>query len=123
MRIIETPDMPKSNGHYSQCIEHNGILYLAGQLPRIPETRAIPEGIEAQTHQVLSNIGKILSEAGSGKDKVLQVRIYVSDIKYWDAVNGIYANFFGQYKPARAVIPTRDLHHGALIEVEVTAHV
>ncbi len=123
MRIIETPDMPKSNGHYSQCIEHNGILYLAGQLPRIPETRAIPEGIEAQTHQVLSNIGKILSEAGSGKDKVLQVRIYVSDIKYWDTVNGIYANFFRQHKPARAVIPTRDLHHGALIEVEVTAYI
>ena len=115
--------MPKSNGHYSQCIEHNGILYLAGQLPRIPETRAIPEGIDAQTHQVLSNIEKILAEAGSGKDKVLQVRIYVSDIKYWDIVNGIYANFFGQHKPVRAVIPTRDLHHGALIEVEVTAYI
>lgn len=123
MRIIETPNMPKSNGHYSQCVEHNGILYLAGQLPRIPETRAIPEGIEAQTHQVLNNIEKILTEAGSGKDKVLQVRVYVSDIKYWDKVNGIYANFFGDYRPARAVIPTRDLHHGALIEVEVTAFV
>jgi reactive intermediate/imine deaminase len=123
MKIIETPNMPKSNGHYSQCIEHNGILYLAGQLPRIPETRAIPEGIEAQTHQVLSNIERILAEAGSGKDKVLQVRVYVSDIKHWDTVNTIYANFFGQYKPARAVIPTRDLHHGALIEVEVTAFI
>ena len=121
MRIISTPNMPKANGHYSHCIEHNGILYLSGQLPFDPEARTMPDGIEKQTEQVLKNVERILAEAGSSKAKVLQVRIYIPDVKHWDKVNEIYAVFFGDHKPARCVIPTRDLHFGALIEIEVTA--
>ena len=113
--------MPKANGHYSHCIEHNGILYLSGQLPFDPEARTKPDGIEKQTEQVLKNVERILAEAGSSKAKVLQVRIYIPDVKHWDKVNEIYAVFFGDHKPARCVIPTRDLHFGALIEIEVTA--
>ena len=121
MRIISSPNMPKSNGHYSQCIEHNGILYLSGQLPFEPETRTMPEGIEKQTAQVLTNVESILIEAGSCKSKVIQVRIYISNINDWETVNKIYSTFFGNHKPVRCVIPTRELHYGALIEVEVTA--
>jgi reactive intermediate/imine deaminase len=121
MKIISSPNMPKSNGHYSQCIEHNGVLYLSGQLPFEPETRLMPEGIEKQTKQVLANLEKILIEAGSNKEKVIQVRIYISDISNWEKVNETYALFFGQHKPVRCVIPTCELHFGALIEVEVTA--
>lgn len=123
MQIISTPSMPKSNGHYSHCIEHNGILYLSGQLPFEPDTREMPEGIVKQTEQVLKNVERILSEAGSGKDKVLQVRVYIPNIDDWNTVNEVYAEFFGNHKPARCVIPTRNLHYGALIEVEVTAFV
>jgi reactive intermediate/imine deaminase len=113
--------MPKANGHYSQCVEHNGILYLSGQLPFDPETRVMPEGIELQTRQVLKNVERILNEAGSNKDQVLQVRIYIPEIKHWDKVNEVYSKFFGNHKPARCVIPTRNLHFGAMVEVEVTA--
>lgn len=123
MQIISTPNMPKSNGHYSHCIEHNGILYLSGQLPIEPDTRKMPEGIVKQTEQVLKNVERILTEAGSGKDKVLQVRVYIPNIDDWNTVNEVYAEFFGNHKPARCVIPTRNLHYGALIEVEVTAFV
>lgn len=123
MRAINTPNMPKANGHYSHCVEHNGILYLSGQLPFDPETRVMPEGIEKQTQQVLSNVERILKEAGSYKEQVLQVRIYIPDIEHWDKVNKIYADFFGDHKPARCVIPTRNLHFGALVEVEVTAFI
>jgi reactive intermediate/imine deaminase len=121
MKIISSPNIPKSNGHYSQCIEHNGVLYLSGQLPFEPETRVMPDGIESQTKQVLANVEKILTEAGSSKEKVIQVRIYISDISNWEKVNETYALFFGQHKPVRCVIPTCELHFGALIEVEVTA--
>ena len=123
MQIISTPNMPKSNGHYSHCIEHNGILYLSGQLPIEPDTRKMPEGIVKQTEQVLKNVERILTEAGSGKDKVLQVRVYIPNIDDWNTVNEVYAEFFGNHKPARCVIPTRNLHYGELIEVEVTAFV
>ena len=113
--------MPKSNGHYSQCIEHNGVLYLSGQLPFNPETKSMSEGIVKQTEQVLRNVERILTEAGSAKDKVLQVRIYIPNVEDWGTVNSVYAEFFGNHKPARCVIPSRELHYGAKIEVEVTA--
>ena len=121
MKIVNTPNMPVSSGHYSQCIEHNGILYLSGQLPIIKETKSIPSTIEEQTILVLKNVETILNEAGSNKNNILQVRVYISDIKLWDKVNNGYISFFENHKPARCIIPTRELHFGCLIEIEVTA--
>lgn len=123
MKIIQHESMPKSNGHYSQCIEHKGILYLSGQLPFNPEDRSLPEGIEAQTLQVLKNVQQILNAAGSNINQVLRVRLYIPDVKLWDQVNQVYSEFFGEHKPARVVIPTRELHFGCLIEVETTAYI
>ena len=121
MKIIQNDQMPRANGHYSTCIEHNGLLYISGQLPFDPSSKTIPDGIEMQTRQVLENIERILAAAESGKNKVLQVRIYLSDIKNWDTVNEIYSRFFGDHKPVRCVVPVPELHFGALLEVEVTA--
>ncbi|MCF8372090.1 MAG: RidA family protein [Bacteroidales bacterium] len=121
MKIIKSNQMPEANGHYSTCIEHNGILYISGQLPFEPTTRTLPVGIKMQTDQVLKNIESILSAAGSNKNKVIQVRLYLSDINNWDTVNQIYSLFFGDHKPVRCVVPVTTLHFGALIEVEVTA--
>jgi len=121
MKIIDTPKMPKSNGHYSQCIEHNGILYLSGQLPINIETKSIPVSIEEQTKLVFKNAETILKEAGSNKNKILQVRIYVSNIDLWNKVDKEYSNFFQTHKPVRCIVPTRELHYGSLIEVEITA--
>tara|TARA_B110001450_G_scaffold38142_1_gene33946 strand:- start:116 stop:469 length:354 start_codon:yes stop_codon:yes gene_type:complete len=113
--------MPKSNGHYSQCIAHGGILYLSGQLPIDTATKQIPETIEAQTDLVLSNIETILLAANSHKSNVLQVRLYIPSVDLWDKVNERYSVFFAQHKPARCIVPTRELHFGCLIEVEVKA--
>ena len=121
MEIIVTEDMPKPNGHYSQVVEHNGILYLSGQLPVDPETKQIPESIEEQTRLVLSKLDLLLNEAGSSKNHVLQMRVYVSDIALWDRVNVIYSDFFGEHRPARCIVPVRELHFGCLIEIEATA--
>lgn len=119
MKIISTPDMPKSNGHYSQCIEHNGLLYLSGQLPINPESKEIPSEIEAQTIQVFKNVEKILTEAGSNLEQIIQVRIYVSDISDWDKINSIYSGIFANSKPVRSIIPVGRLHFDCLLEVEV----
>ena len=121
MNIIQTENMPIANGHYSQCIEHNRILYLSGQLPIDRKTKTIPPTITEQTNLVLQNIETILHEANSDKNHVLQVRIYIPDVELWDKVNTVYSTFFGAHKPARCVVPTNALHYGALIEVEVTA--
>ena len=121
MKIIDSPKMPKANGHYSQCIEHNGILYLSGQLPIDQISKKIPKTIEEQTDLVLQNTETILNEAGSTKNDILQVRIYISNIELWDKVNDRYRIFFENHKPVRCIIPTRELHFGCLIEIEITA--
>ena len=123
MKIIKSGNLPPANGHYSQCIEHNGMLFLSGQLPVDPESRKIPEGIREQTLQALTNAESILKAAGSGRDQVISVRIYVSDISLWDDVNEVYSSFFRSHKPVRCVVPAGELHFGSLLEVEVIAAV
>ncbi|MCK5170660.1 MAG: RidA family protein [Bacteroidales bacterium] len=121
MEILNSSQMPMSNGHYSQCILHNGILYLSGQLPIDPNTKAIPDTIEEQADLALQNVEIILNAAGSSKKQVLQMRVYISDISLWGKVNERYSMFFEDHKPVRTIIPTRELHFGCLIEIEATA--
>ncbi len=122
MKIIDDPRMPVANGHYSMCIEHNGTLYIAGQLPLLSD-RSIPNSIEAQTSLVLQKLKTIVEAANSSVDRIIQVRIYLSDIEMWDKVNVEYAKFFRAHKPVRVVVPTTQLHYGCLIELEAIAAV
>jgi reactive intermediate/imine deaminase len=121
MEILNDSNIPKPKGHYSPMIAHNGLLYFSGLLPRNPMNDLIPEGIEAQTQQVLTNLEHLLAIAGCGKEDVLQMRVYVSDIHLWSKVNDIYANFFGAHKPVRTIVPVGLLHHDCLLEIEATA--
>ena len=79
------------------------------------------DSIEDQTLQTLKNVEAILQAAGSSTDKVLKVTIYIPDMDLWSKVNEVYSDFFGDHKPARAVVPTRKLHAGFKIEVEAIA--
>lgn len=122
MKIISTPKAPAPAGHYSQAVVHQGLVYVSGQLAVDPETGEKKLGpIEEQTEQVLANLEAILLAAGSSRDKVLKTTVYVSDIALWGRVNAVYAEFFGDHAPARAVVPTHDLHFGFLVELEAIA--
>ncbi len=122
MNIISTNNSPLPAGHYSQAVEHNGLLYISGQLPINPRTMNKKVGsIEEQTQQVLSNVEAILVAANSAKDKVLKVTVYISEISLWDQVNTVYAQFFGDHKPARVIVPSNTLHFGFQIEMEAIA--
>jgi len=123
MKIINTSKMPKAAGHYSMVIEHNGILYISGQLPLDPITRKKPATFKEEVELVLKKLELILTEAGSAKNKVLQIRIFLSDIELWPQVNDLYADFFGDHKPARIVVPSPPLHYGCSLEIEATAFV
>ena len=124
MTPIQTSDAPAPAGHYSQAIVHNGLVYVAGQLPINPTNREQPVGpIEAQTEQTLRNVEAILKEAGSSLSQVVQMTIYISDISLWSRVNTAYAQVLGDHRPARAIVPTRDLHYGYQIEIQAIAAV
>ncbi len=119
---IYTSKAPSPAGHYSQAVVHNGLVFVAGQLPIDPKTQNIIEGgIEIQARQVIANIAAILEAAGSGLDKVLKATIYIPDSSFWPEINRVYAECFGEHRPARAVIPCGELHLGVLLEMEVIA--
>lgn len=119
---IQTPNAPSPAGHYSQAVVHNGIVYVAGQLSIDPKTGERKIGtIEEQTELALSNVSEILKAANSDLSRVLKMTVYVADINLWGAVNTVYARVMGDHRPARAVIPTGELHYGFLIEIEAVA--
>src|SRR5215213_2319024 len=119
---VHTQDAPSPGGHYSQAVVYNGLVFVAGQLSIDPQTGEKMLGsIEEQTEQALKNVSEILKAAGSDLSRVLKMTIYISDIELWGAVNSVYARILGDHKPARAVVPTKELHYGFLIEVEAVA--
>lgn len=119
---ITTPNAPQPAGHYSQAVVYNDLIFVAGQLALDPRTGEKKLGsIEEQTEQALRNVEAILKAANSDLSRVLKMTVYISDIDLWGAVNSVYARIMGAHRPARAVIPTRDLHHGFLIEIEAIA--
>jgi len=119
---ISTQNAPKPSGHYSQAIVHNNIVYVSGQLPIEPKTGEKRIGsIEEQTEQALKNLSEILKAAGCNINQVVKTTVYISDIELWDRVNAVYSRFFGGHRPARAVVPTRNLHFGFQIEIEAIA--
>ena len=122
MQVIDTRDAPTAAGHSSQAIVHNGVVYVAGQLPIDPKDKNRPVGsIEEQTERTLRNVEAILVAAGSGLDRVLQMTIFISDIELWGGVNTAYSRVMGSHKPARAVVPVNDLHYGYQIEIQAIA--
>lgn len=121
-RIIATTGAPLARGCYSQAVVANGFVFCAGQLPLIPETGQIVEGgIEAQTERTLRNLQAVIEAAGSTMADVVKVTVFITDIAHWGAVNEVYARFFPAQAPARSVAPIKELHYGALVEVEAIA--
>lgn len=120
-RIISTPNAPQAIGPYSQAVEANGFLFVSGQIPIIPATGKMPEGIEAQTEQALLNVGAILKAAGLDYCNVVKSTVMLKSIADFGAMNGIYAKYFTADCPARAAFEVGNLPKNALVEIEVIA--
>ncbi|NCB09532.1 MAG: RidA family protein [Bacteroidia bacterium] len=121
-RIISTNKAPQAIGPYSQAVEVNGILYISGQVPLVPETmKVVAGGIQEQTLQVLNNIGAILEAAGYQYSDVVKATCLLSDMANFKAMNEVYGQFFTETQPARAAFAVKDLPLGALIEIETVA--
>ena len=124
MEKVQVENAPAPKGHYSPAVVHNGLIFVSGQLPRDAVTGEVETGsIEAQTELALRNVEAILRAAGSDLNQVLQFTIYVSEMKLWDKVNAVYARILGEHKPARAIVPVKELHFGTKIEIQAIAAV
>jgi len=120
-KVISTTNAPKAIGPYSQAIEANGFLFISGQIPVIPSTGAIPEGITEQTRQVMENIGGILKEAGYDYTHVVKCTCLLSDMENFKAMNEVYGSYFPENPPARAAYGVVKLPLGVMIEIECIA--
>lgn len=120
-KIIASPSAPKAVGPYSQAVQVDNTLYISGQLPVDGASGAVPEGIEAQTRQSLTNIGHILSEAGMNYDNVVKTTVLLADIADFAAMNAVYAEFFTGDKPARVCYQVAALPLGVRVEIDAIA--
>ena len=119
---VDVPGLAMPGGHYSHVSVGGGLVFISGQLPIEPGgKRLVDATFEDQAAQVLANVRAALQAAGSGIDRLVQVRVYVDDIANWPAFDKIYAAWAGASRPARAVVPTGPLHFGFKVEVEAIA--
>lgn len=120
-KVISTSNAPAAIGPYSQAIEVNGFIYASGQIPVIPETGEIPEGIEAQARQALTNVKALMEASGLTMANIIKTSVFIKDMNDFAKVNEIYASFFTGDYPARSCVEVARLPKDVLIEVEVIA--
>jgi reactive intermediate/imine deaminase len=119
---VNPPELASPAGHYSHAVIAHGFVFVSGQLPIAQDgTRLVDAPFERQVEQVLGNLACVLAAAGSARERLVQVRVYIDDMDRWPMFDAIYARWAGPVRPARAVVPTGALHHGLKLEVEAVA--
>ena len=122
MDIVSTNKAPAAIGPYSQAIIAGKLIYTAGQIPLDPATmEMVGSNVTEQTEQVFKNLKAVLEEAGAGLGAIVKTTVFLADMADFQAMNEVYANYFGDHKPARAAVQAAALPKGALVEIEAVA--
>ncbi|MCQ2394453.1 MAG: RidA family protein [Kiritimatiellae bacterium] len=120
--VVSTEKAPKALGPYSQAIKAGGFVWCSGQIPIDPAVNAVTATtIEDQTRQSITNLKNVLEAAGSGLDKVVKTTVFISDMNDFAALNAVYAELFGDTKPARSCVQVARLPKDVKVEIEAVA--
>jgi 2-iminobutanoate/2-iminopropanoate deaminase len=120
--IIHTNAAPAAVGPYSQAVRVGRMVYTAGQIGLDPATgRLVAGDVEAQTERVLQNLQAVLQAAGGGLEQVVKTTVFLRDMGQFAAMNGVYARFFGDHRPARSTVAVVGLPLDAQVEIEAVA--
>ena len=120
-KVISTTNAPAAIGPYSQAIEVNGMVFTSGQIPVNPATGEIPEGIEAQAEQVMTNIKNLLDASGTSMENVIKTTVFIKEMDDFGKVNAVYAKYFEGDCPARSCVEVARLPKDVLMEREAIA--
>ena len=120
-KTIHAEKAPAAVGPYVHAVEAGNLVFTSGQLGLIPETGVLPEGIEAQTHQALKNLGAVLEAAGLDYKDEVRTMVFLDNMDDFAVVNQIYAEYFKDEAPARSCVEAARLPKGGLIEIEAIA--
>lgn len=118
MKETKTNNAPAAIGPYSQAITVGNLLFTSGQIPINPETGEIPEGVEAQAKQALTNVKNLIEAAGGSIDNVVKTTVFIKNMDDFGKINEIYAQFFTEPYPARSCVEVARLPKDVLLEVE-----
>lgn len=121
MKVISTDKAPAAIGPYSQARVVGNLIFASGQIPIIPATGALAEGLEAQAEQVFTNIANLLEAAGSDMGHVVKTTVFIKDMNDFGAINAIYARHFLEPFPARSCVEVARLPKDVLLECEIIA--
>ena len=120
--VPELPGIPPSSYPFSQVVEANGFVFLAGQVGDVPgQAGAVPGGITAETRQMLDNVGRLLRAAGLDYADVVKCTVYLRDFTEFAAMNLVYREFFPNEPPTRATVGVTALAEDFRVEIEVLA--
>lgn len=122
MEMIATDKAPAALGPYSQAIRANGMIYCSGQIPINPASGTVEaKTIEEQTTQSITNLKNVLEKAGSSLAKVVKTTVFIKDMNDFAALNRVYAELFGDTRPARSCVEVARLPKDVLVEIECIA--
>ncbi len=122
LKLVHTPDAPEAIGPYSQAVVVDDWVFVSGQIPIDPATGELIDGdVAAQTHLVMKNLAAVLREAGSSLGDVVKTTVYLSDMGRFAEMNAVYAEHFGDHRPARATVQAAGLPKAVDVEIDVIA--
>jgi 2-iminobutanoate/2-iminopropanoate deaminase len=122
MDTIATEQAPKAIGPYSQAVRAGNTVYCSGQIPLDPKSNEMVTGdFAAQVRRVFENLKAVLEAAGTDLRHVVRATVYLTDLAEFQTLNGIYAEYFGDHKPARSTVGVSQLPKGARVEIDVIA--
>ncbi len=121
MKVLSTTKAPAAIGPYSQGLEAGNMVFVSGQIPVNPETGNIPDTIEEQTAQSLSNIENILAQSGLSMSDVVKTTVFLADLGDFSAMNEVYASRFQEPYPARSCVQAAAIPKGCGVEIECIA--
>ncbi len=121
MNVISTENAPAAIGPYSQGLDIGGLVFVSGQLPVDPATGMMPESIENQAAQSLTNVRNILKADGLTMANVVKTTVFLADLADFPKVNAVYETFFETPFPARSCVQVAAIPKGAKIEIECIA--
>ncbi|OEH92628.1 RidA family protein [Bacillus solimangrovi] len=121
MNTIHTNKAPAAIGPYSQGIVVNNLFYSSGQIPLTAEGELVQGDIQAQTHQVFSNLQAVLKEAGASLSSVVKATVFIKNMDEFTLINEVYGEYFGEHKPARSCVEVARLPKDVGVEIEVIA--
>lgn len=123
LQEISASGAPAAIGPYAQAVRAGDWVHCSGQIALDPESgELVEDGVEAQTRRVLSSLRAVLEEAGLSLDRVVKTTVYLADLGDFAAMNGVYAEHFGNHRPARATVAVAGLPRGVAVEIDAVAY-